>query len=159
MTQQLPFTATRLADLYSRQIANGFFRLHTKHIDTKLRELGAVKYDMLLPETHTLPLVIQPTETLQGVVYGKYLQDTGTQEVSGRGMLAATDARVLLIDSKPLFVKCEEITYLAVSGVTFTRVGFIGRVVLHTKLGTFTIRTFNHMCAQNFVAAIEQHIF
>ena len=113
---------------------------------------------MILPETKTLPFVIHPDEQILGIVYGRYKQSDNGEHVS-RGALVATNHRLLLINKKPLFVKCEEISYRVINGITYSRVAIAGTVTLHTRMGDISLRTFNQRCAQNFVEAIEAGIF
>lgn len=120
----------------------------TERIYAELRVAGANRYDMKLPETHYLPTVIRPDEHVMVAVYGKY--------DIGRGALVATDRRILFIDKKPLFVQCDEIGFGVVGGVTQTRVGLSGIVTLHTRLGDYKLRTFNHKSANNFVSYIDE---
>jgi len=123
-------------------------------INEVLRELGAVMYDLWLPETHALPSIIHPNEKINGIVYGRY-KHGGAEPSAGRGALVATDSRILLIDKKPLFLKCDELSYSVVSGVTYTKVGPGGTVTLHTRAGDIEIRTLNQRCAHRFVESIE----
>ena len=123
-----------------------------------LRKLGAVMYDFWLPETHALPSIIHQDERIQGIVYGRY-KHYGGEETEGRGALVATSKRILLVDKKPMFLRCDELTYEVVSGVTYTKAGPAGTVTLHTRAGDISVRTFNHRCAKTFVAAIETNRF
>ena len=82
-----------------------------------------------------------------GSVYGKYQE--------GRGALIATDQRVLFVDKKPLFVHVDELTFMIIGGVTFTKAAFISYVTVHTRLGDYKLRTFNIKNAANFVDYIE----
>lgn len=123
----------------------------------RLRELGAVGYDISLPETRSLPLVLFDTEEIIGIVYGRYRRE---DEVgAGRGLLVATNKRVVLIDKKPLYLRYDEITYENISGIGYTRVGWSGTVVLHAHFGKLQIRTFNHKCATNFVHSVEEVLY
>ena len=130
---------------------------HKANIIGTLRRLGANRYDLLLPETHSLPNLVQPTETIEGVLYGRYHLSTG--QPPGRGVIAATNKRLLFIDHKPLFMRAAEVAYDAVSAVTSSRVGPMGYVTINTRMGDITVRTFNQHCATTFVQAIESHIF
>lgn len=132
-------------------------RVRSLEINERIKSLGADRFDMLLPETHALPYVIHPHETILGIVYGRYKQDGGS--VIGRGALIATDSRAMLIDKKPLFVRSDEVAYGAVSGVTYGRIGIMGVVTLHSKIGDIRLRTFNQKCAKSFVEAVEAQIF
>lgn len=122
-----------------------------------LRKLGADLYDLWLPETHSVMSLLKPGERIDGIVYGKYHQSLSN--IEGRGALVATNKRVLLVDRKPLFSRDDDISYYAVSAVTYTSAGIAVAVVLHTRMGDIHVRTFNRKCAKNFVAAIEAQIF
>ena len=126
-------------------------------VENRLVELGAVAYDMRLPETRALPYIIHPDEEILGAVYGRY-KKSNIDEM-GRGLLLATNRRALLIDKKPMFLKFDEVTYRVVSAVTYSRIGPIGNVTLHTRMGDVVVRTFNQKLAQGFVEAIEGEIF
>lgn len=119
-----------------------------KQVRQELKAHGAVAYDLHLPETHYLTHLIHPDEHIMGSVYGRY--------ATGRGALIATDQRVMFIDKKPLFLHYDELSFLIIGGVTFTSSGFIGRVTLHTRLGDYSLRTFNFKNADNFVDYIEE---
>ncbi|MBC7581537.1 PH domain-containing protein [Aeromicrobium sp.] len=121
-----------------------------------LRAAGAVKYNELLPETKVIENYLLPDERLLGVVYGRYKQQRNA--AISRGVLVATDQRVLLINKKPLFLKHDEFGYRAISGVDFSWVAIMGTVTLQTRLGDIHIRTFNKRCAETFVRAIESNL-
>jgi hypothetical protein len=116
---------------------------HVERINKELRAAGAVAYNMWLPETHYLPHLIKQNEHIKGTVYGRYKD--------GRGVLIATDQRILFLDKKPLFMHRDDITFNIVSGISRTRIGIIGTVTLRTREGNYTIRTFNQKNAKNFV--------
>jgi len=118
-----------------------------ERIKAELRAHGAVAYNLWLPETHYLPRIIHNDEHIMGTVYGRYK--------GGRGALIATDQRVLFLDKKPGWMRCDELTFAVIGGVTRTRIGPIGTVVLHTRLGDYPVRTFNQKNAENFVDYIE----
>ncbi len=139
---------------YIRQIAQ---LPVTKQNDDDLRKLGAVKYDLMLPETHVLPTIIGEGEVITGIIYGRY--KTITDHRVGRGALVATNQRILLIDKKPLFINCDEISYNVVSGITYTKAGISGTVILHTRLGDIHIRTFNQKSTYYFMNAVENNLF
>jgi hypothetical protein len=125
--------------------------------EQELRSLGAVAFDLWLPESHALPNILHRNEQVVGVVYGRYSH--ASAEETGRGMLVATGQRLLLIDKKPLFVKCDEIAYSVISAITYTKAGVAGTVTVHTRMGDIHVRTFNQKCARIFVEAIEVKIF
>lgn len=157
MLQTTKFSQSQLDQVYRGHMARGLFREHRAQIDADLRDMGAVAYDMWLPETHILPLIIHPDERIKGIVYGRYRE--GEEGFVGRGALVATDRRVILVDKKPSFVRCDEVGYGVVNGITYGRVGLMGTVVLHTRIGNVSLRTFNQDCAHSFVEAIEANIF
>ncbi|MDL2341668.1 MAG: PH domain-containing protein [Patescibacteria group bacterium] len=114
----------------------------------ELRVAGANRYDMKLPETYYMPTVIKADEHVMAAVYGKY--------ELGRGVLVATDSRVLFIDRKPLFVRCDEIGFGMIGGVSHSRVTLAAILTMHTRLGAYKLRTFNHKAVKNFVDYIDQ---
>jgi hypothetical protein len=126
------------------------------NLEDKLRKLGAVQYDLWVPETGALPGIIHDDEEIVGIVYGRYTK-SATHE-TGRGVLVATTQRILLIDKKPLLMKCDELMHSVVSAVSFSKVGIAGTVSLHTRMGDINVRTFNKKCATGFVKAIEAKI-
>lgn len=126
-------------------------------IKAELITLGADRYDLWLPETHRLATIIHAEEHIIGIVYGHYIKVS--DKITGRGALVATTKRVLLIDKKPMFEKCDELSYGVVSAVGYAKAGIAGTVVLHTRMGDISVRTLNKVCAQSFVEAIESKIF
>ncbi len=129
-------------------------------VKLELIKAGAVQFNMWLPETHTLPQIVHPEEHIVGVVYGRYKKGKGfDMPIVGRGALIATDHRILFLDKKPLFVKFDEVSYDIVSGITYSRVAIAGTVVLRTREGDVSVRTFNQKCARQFVEAIEEAVF
>jgi hypothetical protein len=129
------------------QLTGNALKSHTARINAELRAGGAVAYNMWLPETHYLPHIIRDDEHIMGTVYGRYKD--------GRGVLVATDQRIIFLDKKPLFMHNDDIAYDIVSGLTRTRIGPIGTVTLRTREGSYKIRTFNQKNAKNFVEHIE----
>ncbi len=134
------------------RFSSEFMKPHVARIREELRRTGALPYDMLLPETYYLPTVIHPDEHIMGSVYGRYKYG----ETTGRGALVATDQRVIFMDNKPLYVHYDEITFMIIGSVTYTHTALIGFVTLHTRMGDFQLRTFNHRNAYNFVEYIEK---
>lgn len=116
-------------------------------VKAELRRRGAVAYNMWLPETNYLPHILHQDEHIMGSVYGRYN--------GGRGTLIATNQRVLFLDKKPMFLHCDELTFMIVGGVTYTHTFLYGYVTLHTRLGDFGLRTLNQKNAANFVDYIE----
>ena len=116
---------------------------HVSRVYEELKRAGAVAYDMWLPETRYLPHIIAHTEHIRGAVYGKYGKN--------RGVLVATDERIIFLNKKVLLLQLNDISYNVVSGVTRTRLGPIGTVTLRTSMGDYSLRTFNQKNAKNFV--------
>jgi hypothetical protein len=125
-------------------------------INSTLRKLGADFYDMMLPETHSLAKVLASDETIEGIIYGRYHRSNG---LPGRGVLAATDRRLIFIDHKPLSLNASEISYYVISGISHGTTGMVSIVVLNTRMGDMQFRTFNPRTPNSFVHAIESHIF
>lgn len=140
------------------RFSSEFMEPHAKRVKEELKKAGALPYDMLLPETYYLPTVIHPDEHVMGSVFGRYHYDG----VTGRGALVATDKRVIFLDKKPLYVHYDELTFMVIGSVTYTRTALVGYVTLHTRLdnlssaGSIQLRTFNHKNAYNFVQYIEE---
>ena len=139
---------------------NGLMDMHIKKVYEDLKRLGADSFDMHLPETHRLPYLINPGEQILGIVYGRYLHKGGFSQPSGtpkhgRGALVVTDRRVLFVDVKPLFLRCDEIPLDLISGVTYAKAGMSGTVTLRTRTGDYEVRSLNQRCAISFVDAIE----
>jgi len=124
-----------------------------------LKYLGASGYDLLLPETHVLSDVIQPDEAILGIVYGRFVYDKFGNSIVSRGALVATTKRILLLDKKPLFVSCEELSYDSVRGLSYSCVGAIQHICLQTRNGDVNLRTFNRKCARSLTSAIERALF
>ncbi|HET6924518.1 MAG TPA: PH domain-containing protein [Candidatus Saccharimonadales bacterium] len=131
----------------------------TEEVRTQLQQAGADWYDLKLPETDALPTVMRPAERVLGVVYGRYHHLAFEGEQVSRGMLVATDQRLLLLNKKPLFIRCDEIMYEVVSSVSYAQAGFGGTVTLHSKIGDIMVRTFNQHCAVGFISALEGRLF
>ncbi|MEI6755545.1 MAG: PH domain-containing protein [bacterium] len=157
MIQEKEYTAKTLQEIHSHQIDPATMSEHTARIMRDIKKLGAVPYNMWLPETQVLPYIIHPNEQILGLVYGRYQQVEG--DIVGRGVLVSSPERVLLIDKKPLFVKTAEISYRVISAVTYSKVLFMGNVTIHTRMGKINVRTFNQKCAYNLVEAIEANLF
>jgi len=126
-----------------------------KDFKSTLRILGADEFDLLLPETKVIAKSTHPDEVIVGIVYGRYKQGNA-EHTSGRGVLVATDRRILLLDKKPIFLKCDELSYNVVSGINYSKAGIGGTITLHSRTGDITIRTYNVKCGDTFVKAIEK---
>lgn len=114
--------------------------------------LGANRYDLHLPETFGLPSILHHDETVLGLVYGRCKY--GNDRLVERGLLVATDQRVLFIDKKPLYLHTDDLAYKVVSGVSLGHTVFITTIILNTRLGPINMRTFNQRSARQFVYAI-----
>lgn len=129
---------------------------HITMVYDNLKRVGANSFDMRLPETYALPYIIRAEETILGIVYGRYHRKGDTVSAArGRGVLLITNHRIIFLDKKPTFLHYDEIPLDLISGVTFTKAGIASRVQLHTRMGDYTVRTFNQQCAGTFMHAIE----
>ncbi len=122
-----------------------------------LQDVGADRYDLMLPESHYLPRLLKVDEQLLGAVYGKY--KLVQLALNSRGLLVITDRRMILIDKKPLFLKYDDISFDGVSGITYGQAGLGETVTLNTHFGDISFRTFNAKCANNFVKAVEAMLY
>jgi hypothetical protein len=132
-------------------------RPNGKQLEGQLKQVGADAYDLWTPETHALRYIVTPHEEILGAVYGRYHQANGDQ--TGHGVLVATNLRLLLIDKKPLYVRCDVLGYDVLTGVNYARSAFAGTVSVHTKLGDIRFRTYNKHAAKTFVEATLARIF
>lgn len=121
--------------------------IHKHRVRQELKEAGISLFAELQPESSYLPRVIHPQEHIQGAVFGR--------SQVGLVMLVATDRRIIFLDKKPLFVTEDEINYDEVSGVSQGSTILGTTVILHTRLGDYTIRTRNQTSARRFVNFIE----
>ena len=128
--------------------------MSNRDIRAELKSVGAVWYDLILPETKALPKVLNSGERILGAVYGRYKNDKN--ESVSRGVLVATSDHLILLNKKPMFQETDQISYRMVSGVNYSHVAFMGIVTLHTRVGDIHVRTFNNKAALNFVKAIEK---
>lgn len=120
---------------------------HDDRVKKELTDAGMNKYGFLKGETRHLPSIIQDDEHIGGVVYGR--------GQGASGMLVATNKRILFLDHKLFFKKTEEISYDAVSGISYNKQGEYSTVILHTKFGDFTLRFVNVKIGTHFVNFIE----
>lgn len=152
-------SGVQIRDTYTPTTPKELQRMQKQHTHTMLRRIGAVLYDLWLPETSTLPLVIQPGETVQGIVYGRYKHDEFSHVLIGRGALIATDQRLILLDKKPFYLRYEEIAYESVTGAMYGKAGPAGTVTVCSRTANISIRTFNQRAAHAFVKALEYNLF
>lgn len=159
MTKSTAYSDPTGAPAHSAR-GSDFIKAQQQRIVVSLRAVGANKFDLLLPETRNLYLVIEPFEEIVGAAYGRYKQERpGQPPLMGRGLLVATDKRILFLDKKPLFMRSSDISYSVVSGITYTKVGFSGKISLYNKTGDIRLRTFNQTCAHHFLKAVEQRLY
>lgn len=125
-------------------------RKRKQYIREELKQLGLSWWGLHKSETNYLYHMIHTGESLGGVVYGH----SGSELSSV--MLVATDRRIILVDTKPLFAKSENISYDVVSGVTYEWVGVSGTIILHTRLGDISVRTMNRKSADIFHTYVEE---
>lgn len=129
---------------------------HVTMVFDNLKHVGANSFDMRLPETYALPLIVRAEETILGIVYGRYhKKGDNVSAARGRGVLLITNHRIVFLDKKPSFLHYDEIPLDLISGVTYTKAGIASRVQLHTRMGDYTVRTFNQKCATTFMHAVE----
>ena len=149
----------QLKEIEKSHLADNLLKAHRELIENEIRELGANNYDLLLPETHSLPIIIQPNEVINGIVYGRYKQDNNlNQPFKGRGALLVTDRRVVLVDHKPLFLRCLEYPYRTISAISYGKVGALMTIKLYSRVGNLSITTGNARAADKFVSAIQSSI-
>lgn len=120
---------------------------HKQRVYDELQKAGLPRYELLRMESRYLPHIIHDSEHIGGMVYGHHKD--------GFAVIVATDMRVIFLDKKPLFINEDEITYRAVSGVSFNHAGPGAMVTLHTKIKDYPIQTLNERCAEKFVEYIE----
>lgn len=120
---------------------------HADRIKTELIKAGVTQYGLLKAEARHLPSLIDEDEHIHGVVYGR--ADFGS------AMIVATNKRVFYLDHRVLFNKTDELTYDVVSGVSHNKQSGYAGIVLHTRLGDFSLKFVNLRCANNFVNYIE----
>lgn len=120
---------------------------HVERIKLELQKAGMTNYGLLKGEARHLPSLIHKDEHIHGVVYGRAEHSSA--------MIVATDKRVLYLDHRVLFNKSDELTYDVVSGVSFNKQSGYAGIVLHTRLGDFSLRFVNLSCAKKFVDYVE----
>ena len=128
--------------------------MHEERIKQELKDAGVTRFGMLKFAVKDLPSIIHKKEHINGVVYGRYGEKTGSLTLV-EGMLVATDHRIIFVDHKPGYTSTDEITYDVVSGVKKTTAVF-SAVTLHTRIGDYTIRFANSRCAAIFVRYVEK---
>lgn len=114
----------------------------------RMKELGLSRRDFRWSEAKYLPQLINPVEQLGGVVVGKSNGD--------HALLAATDHRILYLDTKPLYVHSDDISYDVIGGVQLGWIAWAGTLILHTAIEDFTLRVTNRKAAEIFRSYVEQ---
>ena len=127
-----------------------------KELRATLKSLGARWYEVRLPEVLMLCNLLQENETVIGVVFGKYKHFV--EQASGRGMLVATNYRILLIDRKPLYLRYEELPYNMLNGFSLTSAAGSSSLTLETRVGDIMLKSWNHRSAVKFIQTIEKYI-
>jgi general stress protein 26 len=119
-------------------------------IRRELKKVGVTSYGLMKSESKFLYHSIGDNETILGVVYGKYS--------GGSAFLIATNLRIIFFDKKPFVNVMDEIAYRVVSGVTVDS-AFIpyATVVLHTKMGDYSLKYVNQRCANIFAKVIQEN--
>lgn len=120
----------------------------------QLKAVGVTNYGMKKFAIKYLSNIIRDDETIKGVVYGRYHEGSGFLTLE-EGTLIATDRRVIFLDHKPGFSNFEEITYDMVGGVRHQRFASFNTIVLHTRMGDFTVAYTNPKCSKIFTEYIE----
>jgi general stress protein 26 len=127
---------------------------HIQRIQDELRRAGVTMYGLAKFSSQYLHHIIHNDERIWGVVYGRYRSGEGLLKFT-EGMLIATDRRVIFLDYKPGFTSVEEITYTAISGISFVTTGLFSSVTLYTRIGNFILNYANSSCVQRFVSYVE----
>ena len=126
-----------------------FESLHDKkkRIRRELVDAGVTVYGLIKAESRYLPKVLHDGEKIESVIYG--------QHHSSSVMIVATNERIIVLDKKPMAVRCDEVSYEVVSGIGI-KIGFIfAEVILHTAITNFDMKWVNMRCAEKFVKHIE----
>jgi general stress protein 26 len=120
----------------------------SRNITKELKAVGVRTIGLIAPESKVLRKMLHDDELIKGVVYGKY---TG-----GLAWLIATNKRIIFIDRKPFFTTTDELSYDIVAGVKMNSAGAFCSVILHTRMGDYTISYANPHSAEVFVRYIEE---
>lgn len=115
----------------------------------ELRGAGLTTRDMLKPDTFNLADVLFYDEHILAAVCGR-------SEAGVSTLILLTNFRLVCVNQIPLFIDADELTYSAVSGVSFDMGSWSSTIVLHTSMGDFTIRTKNIDAAKKFVEYVER---
>lgn len=117
--------------------------MHAQRVKQELKAAGITGYALRKAEGRYLPELIRADEHIMAAVYGR--TDMGS------AMLVATDRRILYVDKKPLIAVSDEISYEVVGGVGVSKeAGLFVSVVLHTRMGDYSVRFVNPTSARKF---------
>lgn len=122
---------------------------HAARVREELVFAGLTNRSLGKSECKHLPDLIHEKEHVHAAVMGR-------TNLTTNALLVATDRKILFIDSSPMFVNTDEVTYEVVSGVSFGKQGLANEVTLHTKIKDFTLILVNAVSAKKFVKYIEQ---
>ncbi len=128
----------------------GALRRHRERIMAELEVVGIPRYALMSRAIRHLPYIIHPDEHLEAVVSGR-------ETAMGGAILVSTDRRVIFVVKKLFFLRDDEIGFRSVRGVSYMHSMLSSRVVLHTQMGDYSVRTFNRQCADAFMKSIERH--
>lgn len=120
---------------------------HKNRIRKELIDVGVTNYGLLKGESRHLPDTIHKDEHIKGVVYGRHQ--------NGSVMFVATDKRMIFMDHKALFRLNDELSYDVLSGVSINVQGSFAGVVVHTRVGDYSLRFVNIKCAKIFAKYLE----
>lgn len=115
----------------------------------ELKNIGVSRLGLRRFDMRYLSDVVEATEHIMGVVYGYADLETVA--------LIATDYRIIFFNKKPLYISHDDISYDAVSGVSYSHAGIGTTITLHTRIKDFSIHTFNRKTAGKFVHFVEFH--
>lgn len=127
---------------------------HIERVRRELLRVGVTKFGFWRFSVRSLHNLIHPEEHIKGAVYGRYREAEG-QPPWEEGVLVATDRRVLFVDRKPGFLRADEISYNAVSGVEESIAWPFSAVTLYTGVGDFSLRFARRECVEKFVAYVN----
>lgn len=123
-------------------------KTHLTRIKRELAEAGVSKYGLFKMQSRYLPEVIHHDEYIKAVAYG--LRNNFS------GILVATDQRIIYFERKPFYKVMDEVAYSMVSGIRLNARGQRAAVVLHTRIGDYSLRFVNKNVAEKFVNYIDQ---
>lgn len=129
-------------------VAERWSSMHNANrIKKELRHFGVSSYDLWRSGGAYLSRLLEPDETLHGVVY--------EYDDNGSKILVATDWRIVFLDQQPLFISEDEIPYDEISGISYTRFGQQLTVVVHTHEKDYMVRTIAQAGAEALLGYVE----